>query len=56
MHNKPGRANLFYCLLRGTWHAPIIIVNGKKFYQFSEKEPLFDCDQLAEHVKKTLGE
>lgn len=53
---KPWLDNLFYCLLRGTWHAPIIMVNGKKFYQFSEKEPLFDRDQLAAHVKKILGE
>ena len=51
---KPWLDNLFYCLGRGTWHAPIIMVNGKKFYQFSEKEPLFDRDRLAEQVKKEL--
>ena len=52
---KPWLDNLFYCLRRGTWHAPIIMVNGKKFYQFSKKEPLFDREKLAEHVVKELG-
>ena len=47
---KPWLDNLFYCLLKGTWHAPIIMVNGKKFYQFSEKEPLFDREKLVERV------
>ena len=51
---KPWLDNLFYCLMRGTWHAPIIMINGKKIYQFSEKEPLFDRDQLAAQVKKAL--
>lgn len=52
---KPWLDNLFYCLVRGTWHAPIIMVNGKKFYQFKEEEPLFNPDKLAEQVKKELG-
>jgi len=51
---KPWLDNLFYCLIRGTWHAPIIIVNGKKFYQFREEEPLFDRDKLAVHIAKEL--
>ena len=44
---KPWLDHFFYCIVRGAWHAPIIIVNGKKFYQFSEKEPIFDRDKLA---------
>jgi predicted methyltransferase len=51
---KPWLDNLFYCLVRGAWHAPIIMINGKKFYQFSEKDPLFDRDKLVEQVKKAL--
>ena len=47
---KPWLDNLFYCLLRGTWHAPIIMVNGKKFYQYRENEPLFDRGKLVERV------
>ena len=47
---KPWLDNIFYCLARGAWHAPIIMVNGKKFYQFSEAEPLFDREKLAERV------
>jgi len=51
---KPWLDNLFYCLLRGTWHAPIIIVNDKKFYQFREKEPFFDRKKLAAVVENYL--
>ena len=47
---RPWLDNLFYCLVRGAWHAPIIMINGKKFYQFSEKEPLFDREKLVERV------
>jgi hypothetical protein len=53
---KPWLDNFFYCLLRGAWHAPIIIVNGKKFYQFTEKEPLFDREKLAEFINKEKKE
>ena len=33
---KPWLNNIFYCLARGAWHAPIIIVNGKKFFFWSD--------------------
>ena len=49
---KPWLDNIFYCLVRGCWHAPIIMVNGKKFYQYSKKEPLFDREKLAGRVLK----
>lgn len=52
---KPWLDNFFYCIARGTWHAPIIIVNGKKFYQFSEEEPLFDREKLEQVVTRCLG-
>ena len=52
---KPWLDNLFYCLARGAWHAPIIMVNGKKFYQYSENEPLFDREKLVEMVLKELA-
>lgn len=51
---KPWLDNIFYCLARGAWHAPIIMVNGKKFFQFSERHPLFDKNKLIELVKKYL--
>jgi len=51
---KPWLDNFFYCILRGTWHPPIIMVNGKKFYQFNEKQPLFDREKLVEKVKSYL--
>lgn len=51
---KPWLDNLLYCLLRGAWHAPIIMVNGKKLYQFSKKQPLFDRNNIAAVVKGYL--
>jgi hypothetical protein len=52
---KPWLDNFFYCIVRFAWHPPIIIVNGKKFYQFNEKEPLFNREKLAALVKNYLG-
>ena len=52
---KPWLDNFFYCIVRRAWHAPIIMVNGKKFYQFREKEPVFDRDKLAAFVRTYLG-
>ncbi len=52
---KPWLDNFFYCLFRLCWHAPIIMVNGKKFYQFHSQQPLFDKTKLAEQVKKELN-
>ena len=51
---KPWLDNFFYCLFRGAWHAPIILVDGKKFHQFSEKEHLFDRKLLKEYVLNKL--
>jgi predicted methyltransferase len=47
---KPWLDNFFYCLFRFTWHAPIIMINGKKFHQFSHKNPLFDRKELEKEV------
>lgn len=52
---KPWLNNIFYCLVRGTWHAPIIIVNGKKFFQFSEKNAYFDRGKLVGLVNDLLA-
>ena len=53
---KPWLDNFFYCIIRGAWHAPIVMVNGRKFYQFSKKEPLFDREELVKFVtKEDLG-
>jgi len=30
---KPWLDNLFYCLKKGGWHAPVVIVNGRVFSQ-----------------------
>ncbi len=51
---KPWLDNIWYCLARGAWHAPIIMVNGKKFYQFSDAHPLFDKTKLVNLVRSLL--
>lgn len=51
---KPWLDNWIYCLLRGAWHAPIIMVDGKKFHQYSRKHPIFDRKKLTELVSKKL--
>lgn len=52
---KPWLNNIFYCLIRGAWHAPIIIVDGKKFFQFSEKNAYFDKTKLVSLVNDLLA-
>jgi hypothetical protein len=49
---KPWFDNFWYCLFRGAWHAPIVMINGKKFWQYSEEEKLFKKDKFVEAVKK----
>jgi predicted methyltransferase len=49
---KPWLDNLFYCLFRGAWHAPIVMVNGRKFHQYSRNDPMFDRRKLAEAVQR----
>lgn len=51
---KPWLNNIFYCLSKGAWHAPIIIVNDKKFFQFSEKKAYFDRAELVGLINKLL--
>jgi len=48
---KPWLDNFFTCLFHGAWHAPIIFVDGHKFYQFSHKKPMFDQKKLVLLVK-----
>lgn len=51
---KPWLDNFFYCLFRIAWHAPIIMVDGKKFHQFSKKYPFFNRKNLTEIVMRKL--
>ena len=51
---KPWFDNFFYCLFRKTWHAPIVMINGKKFWQYHEYDPLFDRQALKDEVLKKL--
>jgi hypothetical protein len=51
---RPWLDNIWYCLFRGAWHPPIIMVNGKKFYQFSHAHPLFDRKKLADEIAAAL--
>jgi len=47
---KPWLDNIFYCFFKGTWHPPIIMVDGKKFHQFSHHDPLVNRKKLAKYV------
>lgn len=51
---KPWLDNAWYCLARGAWHPPIIMINGKLFFQFSHKRPLFDRLNLIKEIKGIL--
>ena len=51
---KPWLNSVFYCFFRGTWHPPIVMVNGRKFHQFSHHDQLFNRKKLAEYVLKKL--
>jgi len=52
---KPWLNNFFYCFIRLAWHAPLILVDGKKFHQFNTKNPIFDRKKLKELVYKKLN-
>lgn len=52
---KPWLNSMIYCLFRGAWHAPIVVVNGKKFFQFSEKKAYFDRSELIDLVNDFLA-
>ena len=52
---KPWLNNFFYCFFRFSWHAPLIIVNGKKFHQYSHDNPLFNRKELKSLVLNELN-
>lgn len=47
---KPWLNNLLGCLLRGSWHPPVITINGRRFSQ----GVVPDRQQLADAVTKQL--
>ena len=51
---KPWLDNFFRVLSKGAYHPPILMVNGKKFHQFSERDPLFNKEKVTDHVFKIL--
>jgi|TARA_B100002003_G_C14128997_1_gene543065 hypothetical protein len=51
---KPWLDHVFYCIFRLSWHAPIIIVNGRKFWQFSHKNPIFNKEKLEQIILKKV--
>ena len=52
---KPWLDNFFYCLFRFSWHAPIMMVNGRKFRQYSHKNPLLNRKELKSMVIHELN-
>jgi hypothetical protein len=55
LRKKPWLDNWISCIFKGAWHAPIVIVDGKKFYQFSDENPLFDRKKLENLIKNKLS-
>lgn len=53
---KPWLNNIFYCLTRGVWHAPILTVNGKKFFQISKNKSMFSRAELIATVEEVLAQ
>lgn len=53
---KPWLNNVFFALSRGAWHPPMIMINGKKFFQFSHKKPVFERVKLITAVEEILLE
>jgi hypothetical protein len=53
---KPWLNNIFFSLSRGAWHPPIIMINGRRFFQYSHKKPLFDRDELVQAVVSIINE
>ena len=51
---KPWLNHWIYCIFRITWHPPIVIVNGKRFFNHSHKDPLIHRDKLKDYVLKLL--
>lgn len=51
---KPWLDHAFYCLSKGTFHPPIILINGRKFYQFSHAHPAFDQEKFIARVHQLL--
>jgi hypothetical protein len=53
---KPWLNNILFALRRGAWHPPIIMINGRKFFQYSHKKPLFDKGKLIQAVASIINE
>jgi hypothetical protein len=53
---KPWLNDIFFALRRGAWHPPIILINGRKFFQYSHKKPLFDKEKLIQAVVSVIHE
>lgn len=53
---RPWLNNILFCLRRGAWHPPIIMVDRRIFFQFSHKKPMFDKGKLIQAVVFILEE
>lgn len=51
---KPWLDNAWYCLTRGAFHPPIIMINGKLFFQFSHKDPVFNQSKFIQAINWIL--
>ena len=51
---KPWLNNWWRVIWQGAWHAPIVFVNGKLFWQYHKTEVMFNKDKLKQLVFKKL--
>ena len=50
IEQKPWLDHWQYCLRQGAYHAPIVMVDGKKFHQHSRNDPLINRNKLVKYV------
>ena len=53
---KPWLDNWPHCLAKKSWHPPIVMVEDKKYHQFSKKDPLIKRQEFADFILAKLKE
>lgn len=51
---KPWLDNWWYCLKRLAYHAPILLINGKRVFQYQPWKKLPNPDEIAEYVREKI--
>jgi len=51
---KPWLDNIFAALLKRGTHPPVLLINGKKFHQYSIRNPIFNRKKFKKTVLRKL--